>query len=163
MTTCSSTVGLATTASSLREMSGCPKCGLPRLRQCSRCGAEWRDATAILSEAGDLEVGHGSHTGCRVNELYLMGDIPPARKGQHQSAKTLVVLQKYSKIIQELKELDKLVQEVQNSRKGRPSFLPLCPSALAEMGKGLSATRKWAVRTKNLARALFRARGSTAQ
>ena len=79
-------------ASPSLEMQAFTKCGLPRLRQCSRCGAELRDATAILSEAGDLEVGHGSHTGCRVREIYLMGDIPPTRKGKHGSAKTVVVL-----------------------------------------------------------------------
>ena len=142
-------------------MQACSKCGLPRPRQCSGCGAEIRDASTILSEAAELEAGHGSQAGLTIHELYLMGDIPPVRKGQHQSAKTVMILQRYSRGIEELEELDSLVQGVQNSRKGRPNSLPLAAAALASAGSGLSSMRRRCVRVNKLTQAQQQKREAT--
>ncbi len=59
--------------------------------------------------AGDLEAGHGSVEGSAIHELFLAGEVPPKKKGKTQSAHTVQILQKYSNIMRELGELEKMV------------------------------------------------------
>ena len=131
-------------------MEKCKQCGHITSPLCPVC-KKWKgDPTAVLQMVGQLEASHGSSPGSTIHELFMMGDIPPKKKGKTQSANTVKLLQKYAQVMSELKELEELANQVTSSRKGRPEFLPEMESFLDRAGDGIVHAKKWWRRVKNL-------------